>query len=82
VRVGVVAGIFAAGYLCGSLTEHSANAQMDIGEELMQKAGSSGGIIGSAAQLGTTINDMEKHVSGLQKNLDALRKVKAALGGK
>lgn len=84
VRVGMVAGIFTGGYLCGSMTEqHSANAQMgDIGGELMKKAAGSGGILGSAAQLGTTITDMEKNVSGLQKNIDTLKTVKAALGGK
>ena len=36
---------------------------------------------GSAAQFGSTLVDMEQHVNGLQKNLDALKKVKAALGG-
>lgn len=82
-RVGMVAGIFAAGYICGSLTEHSANAQMgDIGSELMQKAAGSGGILGTAAQLGTTITDMEKNISGLQNNLETLKKVKTVLGGK
>lgn len=82
-RVGMVAGIFAAGYLCGSLTGHSANAQMgDIGSELMQKAAGSGGILGTAAQLGTTITDMEKNISGLQNNLETLKKVKTALGWK
>jgi len=41
-------------------------------------------MVGSVAQLGTTITDMEKHVTGLQQNLDALKKVEAALhmGGK
>jgi hypothetical protein len=82
VRVGMVTGIFAAGFLCGSLTQHSANAQMgELGGELMQKAAGSGGIIGSAAQLGTAITDMEKHVSGLQKNLDILKKIKGSMGG-
>lgn len=83
VRVGIVSGVFAAGYLCGSLSGQSAHAQLgNIGGEMMQKATGSGGMLGSAAQLGTAITDMEKHVSGLQKNLDTLRKVKAALGGK
>jgi hypothetical protein len=39
-------------------------------------------MIGSVAQLGTAITDMEKHVSGLQQNIDTLKKMKAALGGK
>ena len=82
VRVFIIAGIFSAGYLCGNLTQRSANAQMgELGGELLNKAGSSGGTLGSVVQLGTTINEMDKHVSALQKNLDTLRKVKAALGG-
>lgn len=81
-RIGFIAAIFAAGYLCGSVTQRRADAQLgDIGGEVMKKAGESGGMLGSAMQLGTTIVDMEKHVDGLQKNLDALKKVKAALGG-
>jgi hypothetical protein len=83
VRVVIVAGTFGVGYLCGSVTERSANAQMgDIGGELMQKAAGSGGMLGSAAKLGTAITDMEKHVSGLQNNIDTLKTIKAALGGK
>ncbi|WP_136524601.1 hypothetical protein [Geomonas ferrireducens] len=82
-RVAAFALVFAGGYLCGSVTEHRADAQMgDLGSELLQRAAGSGGVIGSVAQLGTTISDMEKNVSGLQKNIDTLKKVKAALGGK
>lgn len=82
VRVVVVAVIFSMGFLCGSLTQRSANAQLgDMGGELLKKAGESSGPLGSVVQLGTTINDMEKNVSGLQKNIDTLKKVKAALGG-
>lgn len=83
IRIGVVAVVFSAGYLCGSMTQHTANAQMgDFGNELLKKAAESGGSLGSIAQLGTAITDMEKNVSGLQKNIDTLKKVKAALGGK
>jgi hypothetical protein len=31
--------------------------------------------------MGTALVEAEQHVSGLQKNLDTLNKVKAALGG-
>ena len=83
VRIGIVIAIFSVGYLCGSLTQHSANADWGaVGGELLKEAGGSGGALGSVAQLGTAITDMEKHVSGLQQNLDTLKKVKAALGGK
>ncbi|MBP1729071.1 MAG: hypothetical protein H6Q56_1444 [Deltaproteobacteria bacterium] len=82
VRIGIVTAIFSAGYLCGSLPQQSANAQMgEMGGELLKKATESGGTLGSVAQLGTAITDMEKNVSGLQKNIDTLKKVKTALGG-
>jgi hypothetical protein len=83
IRIGIVTAIFSAGYLCGSMPQHNANAQMgDFGGELLKKAAESGGTLGSIAQLGTAITDMEKNVSGLQKNIDILKQVKAALGGK
>lgn len=82
VRIGIVTLVFSAGYICGSLPQQSANAQMgDIGGGMLKKAAESGGSLGSVAQLGTTISDMEKNVSGLQQNIDTLKKVKTALGG-
>jgi hypothetical protein len=81
-RIGVITVIFAAGFLCGSMTQHNANAGLEeLGGDLMKNAADSGGVLGSAAQLGTTITDMEKHISGLQKNLDTIKKVKSMLGG-
>ena len=47
----------------------------------MEKAGESGGALGSAVQLGSAIVDMQQHVDGLQKNIDVLKKVKTSLGG-
>jgi hypothetical protein len=32
--------------------------------------------------LGTSIVEMQDHVNGLQKNIDTLKKVQSALGGK
>ena len=82
VRVGIVTVIFSVGFLCGSLTQHNADAQMgEFGGEMLKKAAESGGTLGSVAQLGTAISEMEKHVSGLQQNIDTLKKVKTALGG-
>jgi hypothetical protein len=81
-RVAVVAVIFAAGFFCGSVTQRNADAEQGIGSEIMKRAAGSGGFIGSAAQLGTAISEMQQHVNGLQKNLDVLRKVKGSLGGK
>lgn len=83
VRIGVVTVVFTAGYLCGSLPQNSANAEMgSFGGDMLKKATESGGSLGSVAQLGTAITDMEKNVSGLQQNIDTLKKVKAMLGGK
>ena len=82
VRIGIVTGIFSVGFFCGSITQHSANAQLEgLGGDMLKKAAGSGGTLGSIAELGTTITDMEKNVSGLQKNIDMLKKVKSALGG-
>ena len=79
VRVGVIAGAFAAGYLSGALGQ-APPAQAQMGE-MMKKAGETGGPLGTAAKLGTTINEMQTHVSELQKNIDALNQIKAGLGG-
>lgn len=78
VRVAVVSCIFASGFLCGSLTQRNADAQMG---ELMKQAAGGGGIIGTAAELGTAITDMQQQVNGLQKNLEILKKIKGSLGG-
>ena len=69
--------IFAAGFLCGSVTQRNADAQ--LGDVMKKAAGN--GALGPVGDLGTAIIDMQDHVTGLQKNLDALKKVKAALGG-
>jgi hypothetical protein len=74
--------IFAAGFLCGTVGQRRADAQLgDMGGKMMEKAGQQGGALGSAAQLATNIGDMQKHVEGLQKNLEGFRKVLALLGG-
>jgi hypothetical protein len=82
-RICFVTVIFSVGYLCGTLNHHSANADWTtIGQEAVKEAAGSNSALGSVAQLGTAISDMEKNVSGLQQNLDTLKKVKSALGGK
>ena len=81
-RVGMVAAVFAAGFLCGSINQRRAEAQLgDMGGKAMEKAGGSGGTVGAVSNLGTAIVDMEKHVEGLQKNLDTFKQIKTALGG-
>ena len=81
-RVGVVGTIFAVGFLCGSVSQRRADAQLgELGKEAMEKAGETGGPLGAAVQLGKSIVEMQQHVDGLQKNIDVLKKVKSGLGG-
>ena len=70
--IGMLFGAFALGYVCGSASLPRASAQIP------QLPGG----LGAAVQLGSSIKEMEQHVSGLQKNLDTLKKVESALGGK
>ncbi len=84
-RMGLLAAIFAAGFLFGSVNHQWANAQMGdlgkgLGKEAVEKAAGSGGAVGSAVELGTAIVDMQQHVDALQKNLDTLNKLKSTLG--
>jgi hypothetical protein len=82
IRVGIVGLVFAAGFLCGSVTHRRADAQLgELGKAAMEQAGGSGGALGSAVKLGETIVDLQQHVDGLQKNIDVLKQVKSSLGG-
>ncbi len=82
IRVGIVGVAFAAGFLCGSVTHRQADAQLgELGKGVLEKAGESGGAMGSAVKLGEAIVEMQQHVDGLQKNIDVLKKVKSSLGG-
>jgi hypothetical protein len=71
---GILLTVFALGYVCGVSTPR-ASAQ------LPQVPGMSNPLA-AAGQLGSSITEMEQHVSGLQKNLDALKKIQSLLGGK
>jgi hypothetical protein len=74
--------VFASGYVLGTLDARPAEAQVgDLGKDLLNQATESGGMLGSAAQLGTTITEMQTNVNELQGNIDALNKIKEALGG-
>lgn len=86
IQVGAILTIFGAGYLCGTVTERRAIADMTdlgnaVGGAAMKEAAGGGGALGQAAKLGTAITDMESQVNGLQKNLDTLKAIKGALGG-
>lgn len=81
-QIGMLTAMFATGYLYGSVSQRSADAQMgDVGGAVMKQAGESGGALGSAAKLGTAIVEMQDHVSALQKNIDTLKGIKSAIGG-
>jgi len=72
-------GVFGLGYICGSITQRQAEAQIG---GLLEKAGKAGGPIGSVAQFGSSITEMQDHIAGLQKNLDTFKKVQSSLTGK
>ncbi len=75
-------GMFGIGFICGSLSQQKADAQLkDLGGAAIKQAAGSGAL-GSVGELGTSIVEMQDHVSGLQKNIDTLKKVQSALGGK
>lgn len=76
---GILVGVFALGYFCGSVNQRQADAQIG---GLLEQAGKGGGALGSVTQLGSSIVEMQDHVNGLQKNLESLRKVQSALTGK
>ena len=84
VRISVIVMLFAVfglGYVCGSLSQPTqASAQLPGG--LLDKATQGGGSLGTISKLGSSITEMEQHVSGLQKNLDTLKTIQSALTGK
>jgi hypothetical protein len=49
---------------------------------VLERAGKAGGPLAAASELSSSSDEMEKHVSGLQKHLDTLKKVQSALTGK
>jgi hypothetical protein len=76
----ILLGTFGSGYLAGSVSQHRAAAQGLGG--VLEQAGKAGGMLGTAGQLGSSIVQMQDHVSGLQKNLDTLKQIQSALTGK
>lgn len=75
----IIVGVFGLGYVCGSMTQRQAEAQMG---GMLEKAGKMGGPVGSVAQFGSSIVEMQDHINGLQKNLETFKKVQASLTGK
>ena len=51
VRIGAAIAVFASGWFCGTLSQRSADAQMnDLGKSVMEKAGDQGGALGAAGE--------------------------------
>jgi hypothetical protein len=80
VMIAMPLAAFTLGYRCGAVTQPRAAAQGLGG--ILDQAGKSVGPLGAATQLGSSIVEMQDHVTGLQKNLETLRKVQSALTGK
>jgi hypothetical protein len=81
VQVVVLTGVFAAGWVGGSVSQQTATAQVPGVGDAMKMAEGQGGALGAAAKLGTAITDMQSDVQSLQENLDALKTVQKSLGG-
>jgi hypothetical protein len=82
VLVSLLGGMFVLGFVSGSVSQRSAQAQVPgVGKGILEQATGAGGALGSVAELGSSIVEMQQHVNGLQKNLDTLKKVQSALGG-
>jgi hypothetical protein len=79
ITIAAFVGVFGLGYICGSMTQPQAQAQIG---GLLDKAGKAGGPVGSVAQFGSSLVEMQDHISGLQKNLDTFKQVQATLTGK
>jgi hypothetical protein len=82
VFVSLLGGMFVLGFVSGSISQRSAQAQVPgVGKGVLEQATGAGGTLGSVTELGSSIVEMQQHVDGLQKNLATLKKVQAALGG-
>jgi len=79
--VSLLGGMFLLGFVSGSVTQRSAQAQVPGSKGVLEQATGAGGALGSVGELGASIVDMQQHVDGLQKNLATLKKVQATLSG-
>jgi hypothetical protein len=82
VRIGAVVAVFASGWFCGTLSQRSADAQMnDLTKAVMDKVSEQDGAIGAVGKLGTSINEIQTNLNELQRNVDTLKSIKKMLGG-
>jgi hypothetical protein len=75
----IIVAVFGLGYVCGSMTQRQAEAQIG---GILDQASKAGGPIGSVANFGSSLVEMQDHIAGLQKNLDTFKKVQSSLTGK
>ena len=69
----LLGGMFILGFVSGSVSQRSAQAQVP----------GLGGALSSATELSSSISEIQQHVDGLQKNVATLKKVQTTLmGGK
>lgn len=81
-RTGALVAVFAAGWIGGSLTTRTADAQLgELGKGAMERAGEQGGALGAASKLGTSITDIQENLDALQKNVDTLKGIQKLLRG-
>jgi len=81
VLVSLLIGMFLVGFVCGSVRQRSAQAQVPGSKGVLEKATGAGGALGSVTELGSSIVEMQQHVDGLQKNIATLKKVQAIISG-
>ncbi len=82
IQASVAAMIFGGGVLCGMELQRPAEAQMgNLMKEAEEATGHQGGALGAAANLAKSIVGLQQHVNDLQKDVDGLKKIQAALGG-
>ena len=75
----IIVAVFGLGYICGLMTQRQAEAQIG---GILDQASKAGGPVGSVAQFGSSLVEMQDHITGLQKNLDTFKKVQSSLTGK
>jgi hypothetical protein len=68
VVVSLLGGMFVLGFVSGSVSQRSAQAQVPgAGKGMLKQATGAGGAVGSVAELGSSVVEMQQHVDGLQK---------------
>jgi hypothetical protein len=81
-QAGLATAIFVGGVVCGMSLQRPVEAQMgDLMKKAGDVAGEQGGTLGAAAKLATSVTALQQHVGDLQKDVDGLKKIQAALGG-